>query len=168
MLAQFNGIGNSQWGVSASSWRQIYTGMIRAVALWGAELGWRGQKDWEEEMEKLQYQCLKKCVNATHGSRRELVSQIAGVESPRMALDAAQARVMAKMMGDQTAMEGIWGVAEEGRQWDDFDEPYPNKDGFTSVFTRIQSTAGILMEEGNERLQCGGRVVLVKVEEVTL
>jgi len=95
MLAQFNGIGNSQWGVSASSWGQIYTGMIRAVALWGAELGWRGQKDWEEEMEKLQYQCLKKCVNATHSSRRELVSQRAGVKSLRIALDAAQARVMA-------------------------------------------------------------------------
>jgi len=59
-------------------------------------------------------------------------------------------------------------VAEEGRQWDDFDEPYPDKDGFTTVFTRIQSTAGILMEEGNERLQCGGRVVPTKVEEVTL
>jgi len=66
------------------------------------------------------------------------------------------------------AMEGILGVAEEGRQWDDFDEPYPNKDVFTSVFTRIQSMAGILMEEGNERLQCVGRVVPVKVEEVTL
>ena len=85
-----------------------------------------------------------------------------------MALDAAQARVMAKMMGDQTAIEGIWGVAEEGQQWDDFDEPYPNKDGFTSVFTRIQSTTRILMEEGNQRLQCGGRVVPVKVEEVIL
>jgi len=119
-------------------------------------------------MEKLPYQCLKKCVNATHGSRRELVSQIAVVEPPLIALDTAQARVMAKMMGYQTALEGIWGVPEEGRQWDDFDEPYPNRDGFTSVFTRIQSRAGILMEEGNERLQCGGRVVPVQVVEVTL
>ena len=40
-------------GVSTSNWRKIYTGMIRAVALWAAELGWRGQQDWEEEMEKL-------------------------------------------------------------------------------------------------------------------
>jgi len=32
-----------------------------------------------------------------------------------MALDAAQARVMAKIMGDQTAMEETWGVVEEGR-----------------------------------------------------
>jgi len=33
MLAQFNGLGNSQWGIRATSWRQIYTGMIRAIAL---------------------------------------------------------------------------------------------------------------------------------------
>lgn len=71
----------------------VYTGMVRAVALWGMELAWRGQAAWEEEFEKLQYQALKKCVNVTHGSRRELVSQITGVESPRMVLDAAQARL---------------------------------------------------------------------------
>ena len=69
MLGQLNGLGNSSWGMSANSWRTAYTGMIRAVALWGSELGWRGQRDWEEEFERLQYQALKKCVNATHGSR---------------------------------------------------------------------------------------------------
>jgi len=74
MLAQFNGLGNSQWGISATSWRQIYTGIIRAIALWGSELGWRGQRDWEKEFEQLQSQVLKKCVNATHGSQKELVS----------------------------------------------------------------------------------------------
>ena len=40
------------------------------MALWGAEIGWRGQRDWEEEFEKLQYQALRKYVNATHESRR--------------------------------------------------------------------------------------------------
>ena len=75
--------------------------MIRAVAVWEVQLGWTGQRDWEEEFEKLQYQALKKCVNVTHGSRRELVSQLAGVEFPKMALDAAQAKVMRKLMRDQ-------------------------------------------------------------------
>jgi len=28
MLAQFSGLRNSHWGISATSWRQIYTGMI--------------------------------------------------------------------------------------------------------------------------------------------
>ena len=45
MIGALNGIGNSRWGISASSWRQLYTGMIRVVALWGSELRWRGQKD---------------------------------------------------------------------------------------------------------------------------
>jgi len=126
MLAQFNGLGNSQWGISATSWRQIYTGMIRAIALWGSELGWRGQRDWEKEFEHLQYQALKKGVNATHGSKKELVSQIAGVESPRMALDAAQARLMGKIMRDTTALgdlmfeDGSGRNTEAGREWDDF------------------------------------------------
>ena len=37
----------------------------------------------------LQCQVLFKCVNAVGGARKELVSEIAGIESPRMALDAA-------------------------------------------------------------------------------
>jgi len=72
--------------------------------LWESELGWRGQRGWEKEFVQLQYQALKKYVNATHGSKTELVSQIAGVESPGMVLDAAQARVMRKIMGDNTAL----------------------------------------------------------------
>ena len=115
MLGQLNALGNSMWGISANSWRSAYTGMIRAVALWGAGLGWRGQRDWEEKFEKLQYQALKKCINTTHESRRELVSQIAGVESPRMALDAAQARVMRKLMRDPLYMDNLWKDDGSGR-----------------------------------------------------
>jgi len=175
MLAQFNGLGNSQWGISATSWRQIYTGMIRAIALWGSELGWRGQRDWEKEFEQLQYQALKKCVNATHGSKAELVSQIAGVESPRMALDAAQPRLMGKIMRDNTAIGDLMvddgtGMSDEGgRAWDDFGQEYTvGPDGFTSVLTAIQSKAGVLKEEGNERLNLGGRVEKVEVPEIKL
>ena len=43
MLGALNGIGNSQWGVSANSWCSAYTGMVRTIATWGAEIGWRGQ-----------------------------------------------------------------------------------------------------------------------------
>ena len=48
--------------------------MIRAMGLQEVYLGWRGQRDWEEEFEKLQYQALKKCINATYVSSKELVS----------------------------------------------------------------------------------------------
>jgi len=175
MLAQFNGLGNSQWGISASNWRQIYTGMIRAIALWGSELGWRGQRDWEKDFEQLQYQALKKCVNATHGSKIELISQIAGVESPRMALDAAQARLMGKIMRDTTALgdlmfdDGTGRNEEAGREWDDFGQEYTaGSEGFTSVLTVIQNKAGVLKEEGHEKMSYRGRVEKVEVPEVKL
>jgi len=74
------GIGTSQWGFSATSWRSIYTGMIGTVAIWGAELGWRGQKKWEQKMMDLQCQALSKYVNAIRGARKEFVSEIAGGE----------------------------------------------------------------------------------------
>ena len=47
MLGQLNGLENSMCGMRANSWRTAYTGMIRAVVLWRAELRWRGQRDWE-------------------------------------------------------------------------------------------------------------------------
>jgi len=89
MLGRCKGIGNTQWGISPTSWKNLYTGMIRAIALWGAELGCRGQRDWEQEFEQLQYQALMQCTGATRGSRKELVRQIAGLKSPSMAMDAA-------------------------------------------------------------------------------
>ena len=122
------------------------------------ELGLKGQRDWEEEFEKLQYRALNKCVNATHGSRRKLVSQIAGVESPRMALDTAQARVMGKLIKDPLYMDDLWKddgrrkCLEEGRVWDDFDDAYLLVDKYTSVLTAIMGKAGKVREEGNEKI----------------
>jgi len=70
----------------------------------GVGARWKGQRDWKKEFEQLQYQALKKCVNVTHGSKIELVSQIAGVESSRLVLDTAQTRLMGKIMGDTSAL----------------------------------------------------------------
>ena len=39
MLGALSGMGGSQWGISPSSWRQLYTGMIRSIAMWGSEIG---------------------------------------------------------------------------------------------------------------------------------
>ena len=53
MLGALNGIGNSQWGVSSNSWQSAYTGMICTITTWGAEIWWRGQHQWKEQMQKL-------------------------------------------------------------------------------------------------------------------
>ena len=65
----------------------MYTAMIRTVATWGAELGWRGQRRWAEELERLQYDSLRKCVGAVKGSSKEKVRKIAGVEKMSTYLD---------------------------------------------------------------------------------
>src|SRR4029077_2185487 len=54
LLGAIGGLGTSRWGLSPVSWRLVYTGMVRAVAAWGVEIGWRAQREWREEMESLQ------------------------------------------------------------------------------------------------------------------
>ena len=39
MLGNLRGLGNSSWWLTPLSWRQAYTGMIKTIALWGAEVG---------------------------------------------------------------------------------------------------------------------------------
>ena len=46
LLGALDGVGSSRWGMGPLSWRQAYTGMIRSVASWGVEVGWRGQREW--------------------------------------------------------------------------------------------------------------------------
>jgi len=110
-------------------------------------------------MVDLQYQALRKCVSAVRGVRKELVSEIAGVGSPKMAIDAAQARLLGKMMRDQMALGDMWkgqGTAmsslgtrpseramrggeeanwEDGRSWKGCSQHWNQgkDDGFTSV-----------------------------------
>ena len=100
MLGALNGIGNSQWGISPLSWRSAYTGMIRTIATWGAEIGWRGQIAWKKEMARLQYASLRKATGAVLGSRMTTVERIAGVEPIEVHLDALQARFAGRGIAD--------------------------------------------------------------------
>ena len=100
MLGALNGIGNSQWGVSANSWRSAYTGMVRTIASWGAEIGWRGQVEWKEAIRRLQYAALRKCTGAVMGARKESVDKIAAVESVETFLISMQDRFVARAIGD--------------------------------------------------------------------
>ena len=47
LFGALSGTGSGNWGISPGSWRQLYIGMVRVVAMWGAELGWKGQRDWK-------------------------------------------------------------------------------------------------------------------------
>lgn len=110
-----------------------------------------------------------------HGSKIELVSQIVAVESPRIAVDAAHARLIGKMIRDTTAMGDLiflndkGSKAEEGREWDDFGQEYLTEDdGFTLVMMPIPSKAGRIMYEGMEKISYRGRMDKMEIPEIVL
>jgi len=132
-----------------------------------------GAEAVQQKVMDLQCQALSKCINAVRGARKELVSEIAGVESPRMALDATQARLLGEILRDPTALGDIWsglGKAvhaaeveegtnwEEGRSWKDCGPQWDNADGdgFISVMSRILNKAAEI-GEGDKGLSVGRR-----------
>ena len=85
-------------------------GMIRSVALWGIEVGWRGQREWRVEMEKLHYVTLRKCTRAVVGARKEYVRKVVVVESVEIFARATAGRFLARTMCNLSRA----GVAECG------------------------------------------------------
>ena len=123
--------------------------MFRTVALWGAEFGWRGQKEWKRELERLQYQALRKCPGAVLGSNKEKVNKIAVVEDVETILNTGQARYIARCMADPSTTDDIWEDEvpnKNGRPWNDHQTPWnppkgsKHKDGFQTVAGRLLST----------------------------
>ena len=123
--------------------------MVRTVALWGAELGWRGQKEWKREFERLQYHALRKCTGAALGSNKQKANKIAAVEDVETILNAGQARYMARCMADPSTTEDIWAKEvpnKAGRPWNDHQTPWnppkgsKHNDGFQTVAGRLLST----------------------------
>ena len=98
-----------------------------------AELGWKGQKNWEREFSQVQYQALRKATGVVQGTSGETVNRMTGVEVAATHLDNCQARFMARCVedpcklgnimpvgfGDKNAIDG--GLAREGkgRRWED-------------------------------------------------
>ena len=78
------------------------------VAMWRAELAWKGQRDWKREIERLQYQALKKSMGAVQGSSIEKINKIAGVEEVDTIIRASQARFVVRSMADPSRVWDIW------------------------------------------------------------
>ena len=78
------------------------------VAMWRADLAWKRQRDWKREMERLQYQALKKSMGAVQGSSIEKINKIAGVEEVDTIIRASQARFVARSMADPSRVWDIW------------------------------------------------------------
>ena len=74
--------------------------MIRSVTAWGIEVGWRGEREWRVEMEKLQYAVLRKFTGADVGARKYYVRKVAAVESVEMVARASVGRFLVRTMCD--------------------------------------------------------------------
>ena len=74
----------------------------------GAELGWKGQKAWLKEFERLQYQALRKCTGTTLGASMEKVNYIARVEDVKTILDSTQVRYLARCATDPATTLDLW------------------------------------------------------------
>ena len=74
--------------------------MVRLIATWGAEIGWRGQEQWSHEMAKFQYAALPKATGTITGASMENVSRRVGVEFVDTCLNAMQSRFVRRAIGD--------------------------------------------------------------------
>ena len=84
--------------------------MTRSVASLGIEVGWRGQREWRVEMEKLQYAGCRKCTGAVVGARKEYVRKVAAVDSVEMYARASAGHFLTRTMSNLSRA----GVAECG------------------------------------------------------
>ena len=112
LLGALGGVGNSKWGMSPVTWREAYTGMVRAVASWGVEIGWRGQKEWRQEMTLLKNAAMRKVLGAVKGSSGRKANAIAVVEDVETFAKAATGRFLSCTLCDPTRA-GI-GVVDDG------------------------------------------------------
>ena len=119
-LGALSGVGGSQCEMCPGGWKKAYGRMIRSIATWGAELGWRGQKAWEKEFSRLQYQALRKATGTVQCTSAEKINQIARVESVDIHMDNNQARFVARCEEDPYRLGDMMPVGfGEGRMMDD-------------------------------------------------
>jgi len=72
-------LGNSNGGISPTAMRSLYTGMIRPIFTWGAEVGLHNPPNYSA-FKRLEYQALRKVTGAYHGASQEKLGYIANVE----------------------------------------------------------------------------------------
>ena len=86
--------------------------MVRAVASSGVEIGWRGQKEWRQEMTLLQNAAMQKALGAVKGSSGRKANAIVAVEDVETFAKAATGRFLSHTLFDPKRA-GI-GVVDDG------------------------------------------------------
>ena len=120
-------LGTSRGGLSPSAWRQVYTASIRAIATYGWELTNATSNPTKlatERLRKLQYKAVKKITGGYHGSRQDLLEQIAKVEPVQTKIWDMKVRAAARIL-EKGIQDDLIRQAEDnqrkrrGRDWKD-------------------------------------------------
>ena len=74
--------------------------MVRAVASWGVEIGWRGQTEWRHEMTLLQNAAMRRTLRAVKWSSGRKSNAIAAVEDVETFARVATGRFLARTLCD--------------------------------------------------------------------
>ena len=118
-------LGTSRGGLSPTTWRQLYTSSIRAIATYGWELTSVANTTQEtERLRKLQYKALRKITGGYHGSSQDLLEQIAKVEPVQVKLWDMRVRAAARIL-EKGVQDGLITRVQNtqetkgGRNWKD-------------------------------------------------
>jgi len=111
-------LGNSNGGMSPSALRALYTGMIRPIFTWGAEL-WLHQPGNFNAFQRLEYQALRKITGAYHGASHEKLGFIANIEPIQTKLTDMGACWAAKAIatGDPHIRSSLEGPPKDFPPW---------------------------------------------------
>ena len=114
-------------------------------------MGWKGQRAWVKQFERVQYQALRKCMGATIGASREKVNLMARLEDVETILNSSQVRYLARCASDPSTSEDIWKAT-------DSDSTRQGKDLAARLLKQAQVESG-------EEISWGGPVERFEVIE---
>ena len=78
---------NSEWGLSAQAEKQLYLTCITSVSDYGAEIWWKGQKSYQDQLQKLQNKALHKILGAFKTSPTAAMELKASIEPVKVRLN---------------------------------------------------------------------------------
>ena len=114
-------------------------------------MGWKGQKAWLKEFERLQYQALRKCTGATLVASREKVNYIARVEDVKTILDSTQVRYLARCATDPATTSDLWDAPTHVKK--------------PTVADRLLAQVGV---KSKEEMEWGGDIERCELQETNL
>ena len=78
---------NSEWGLSAQAEKQLYLACITSVSDYEAEIWWKQQKTYQDQLQKLQNKALHKILRAFKTSSAAVMKLKVNLESVKIRLN---------------------------------------------------------------------------------